>query len=567
MEQRALTQRTIFSLLLTVLTTASLQAEVNFYTNMPTEQLLPRLLTSMDDSELLGQVFLLGYAGSLPTPKIMGWITEHGLGGVKIFGWNARNIADLTESITRMQRAATETRLKIPLTVATDQEGGWVRHIQGDTSITPGNMAIGATNLPEDAFKSAYYIGRELHVLGVNMNFAPDVDILTNPHADVIGPRSFGSNPVKAGLLSVAFFKGLQSTGIIATAKHYPGHGDAAGDSHLTLPIIQASLDRIWNRDLVPYRLLVKDGLPAIMVGHLAYPKVTGNFEPASLSPYFVTEILRNRIGFKGVVVTDDLLMGGVQQTGLSLAQISERALEAGDDMLMISRTPSLDSTVWTDLLTRMRRDRAFAGIVREAAARILKMKLEYLKGPSSVPLHPSAASVAKELPDSKGENFFFEQACRATTIVKGTGIPLNGTSGEKILLVGQFEQFLIQGKLRYPDAATYNLPYSPFYYPREGEISRLLAVAEHYPIIIFGVANPNSMKVLEALKPLEKKGTKIIAFSALSPVYLRHESWVSTAIAVYGMGADSFAAGFAVLRGDFPAKGTMPISMLNGEF
>ncbi len=567
MEQKILTRVAVLCLLFSLVSTASVFAQINFYSDIPSDKLLPKLLDSMSDEELLGQVFLLGYAGSLPTPQIMDWITHHGLGGVKIFGWNARNLADLTRSISEMQTAASKNRLQIPLTVATDQEGGWVRHIQGDTSVTPGNMAIGATNLPEDAYKTAYYIGRELHVLGVNMNFAPTVDLLTNPHADVIGPRSFGSNPVRAGLLSVAFYKGLQAARIISTAKHYPGHGDAAGDSHLTLPIIQASLEEIWNRDLVPYRFLVRDGLPAIMVGHLAYPKVTGNFEPASLSPYFETEILRKRLGFKGVIVTDDLLMGGVQQTGLSLAQICERALEAGDDMLMISRTPALDSTVWTELLARMHRDKPFARVVRQAAARILAMKLKYLKGPGAVPLHPTAAGVAKELPDTKGESFFFEQACRATTIVKGTDLPLTAKPGEKILLVGQFEEFLSQGKQRYPEAATYYLHYNPYYEPAPGEIERLMSVARDYPIVIFCVANPNSMKVLEALKPLEEKGTKIIAFSALSPAYLRHEAWVSSAIAVYGMGADSFAAGFAVLRGDFPAEGTMPIQMLNGEF
>ncbi|HUX22100.1 MAG TPA: glycoside hydrolase family 3 N-terminal domain-containing protein, partial [Spirochaetia bacterium] len=276
--------------------------------------------------------------------------------------------------------------------------------------------------------------------------------------------------------------------------------------------------------------------------------------------------ILRKRLGFKGVIVTDDLLMGGVQETGLSLAQICERALEAGDDMLMISQTPAIDSRVWTELVARMQREPAFKAIVRAAAARIIKMKLDYLKGPDSVPLDPTSASVAKTLPDTKGESFFFEQACRATTIVKGGDIPLTVSAGTKMLLVGQFGEFLDEGKLRYPGAATYYLPYSPYYVPGDGEIERLMAVAVDYPIIIFCVANPNSMKVLEALKPLEARGTKIIAFSALSPAYLRNEPWVSSAIAVYGMGADSFAAGFAVLRGDFPAEGTMPISMLNGE-
>ncbi|HUX19871.1 MAG TPA: glycoside hydrolase family 3 N-terminal domain-containing protein, partial [Spirochaetia bacterium] len=124
MEQKVLIRAAAFIFILTLSATAHLQAEVNFYSKIPQEELLPKLLDSMSDPELLGQVFLLGYSGALPTPAIMNWIGQHDLGGVKIFGWNARNLRELTESITIMQRRASQNRLEIPLTIATDQEGG-----------------------------------------------------------------------------------------------------------------------------------------------------------------------------------------------------------------------------------------------------------------------------------------------------------------------------------------------------------------------------------------------------------------------------------------------------------
>ncbi|MFW5712804.1 MAG: glycoside hydrolase family 3 N-terminal domain-containing protein, partial [Spirochaetota bacterium] len=155
-----------------------------------------RLVAAMSDTELLGQVFLLGYFGQTPSPQILDWIRDKHIGGVKIFGWNAENLQELGRSIGIMQSAATESGLRIPLFIATDQEGGWVRHIKGDTSITPGNLAIGATSLPYDAYYTGLYIGKELRSLGINMNFAPTVDIYSKENAHVIGPRAFAEDPL-----------------------------------------------------------------------------------------------------------------------------------------------------------------------------------------------------------------------------------------------------------------------------------------------------------------------------------------------------------------------------------
>ena len=234
------------------------------------------LVRNMSDPEVLGQVLMLGYEGTGVSPELLDFITDYHIGNIKIFGWNVESLGKLAESIGTMQKTAMGIGQGIPLIIATDQEGGWVRHIKAGTSITAGNLAIGATGLPYDAYYSGYYIGQELKSLGVNMNFAPTVDVYTNPEAHVIGPRAFSDDPVKTAALAVAYFHGLENAGIIATAKHFPGHGNASEDSHGAMPVIDTDLTTLWDVDLLPYRHLVREGIPAIMSGHLCYPRIGG---------------------------------------------------------------------------------------------------------------------------------------------------------------------------------------------------------------------------------------------------------------------------------------------------
>ena len=166
---------------------------------MPNDELAQRLTDEMTDAELLSQTFMFGWAGAEPPELLYQWV-ERGLGSVKVFGWNTDDIYLVAKSISGLQKEAAEGRFQIPLFVATDQEGGWIRHVKGDTSITPGNMAIGAGGYPVDAWYTAYYISREIKALGINMNFAPTVDLFTDHDSSIIGTRSFGDDPDKTQL-------------------------------------------------------------------------------------------------------------------------------------------------------------------------------------------------------------------------------------------------------------------------------------------------------------------------------------------------------------------------------
>ena len=413
----------IFLLPFLFLLTISLNAEpgIDFWSDEDSEVLTGMLLDKMTDQQMLGQMLLLGYMGGSPSREIIRWISEKEIGGVKIFGWNVRDLESLASSIAEMQQVSLKTEFSIPLFIVTDQEGGWVRHVHGGTSETSGNMALAASSRPDDSFRTGYYIGMELRQLGINMNFAPTVDVYSNPEAHVIGPRAFSDDPLTTSILSVAYYKGMDSAGIICTAKHFPGHGDADKDSHGALPVIDADFETLWNRDLLPYRYLVKEDIPAVMSGHLAFPSVTGSDIPASLSPEFLTSILRDKIGFEGLVITDDLMMNGVQLLPMTTAAICRAAIEAGNDIILISRTPEVHQKVWNHLVSVMDTEPDFRQRVRESARRILSTKLEYLRPETAVPVIPDAENVASRIPDPEGSGFFFDQAVRSATEVRST--------------------------------------------------------------------------------------------------------------------------------------------------
>lgn len=529
----------------------------------PAELDIGSLLESMNDTELLGQIFLLGYYGSTPSSDILHWIGEKKIGGVKIFGWNAEDIEKLSHSISTMQRRAAETRLSIPLFVATDQEGGWVRHVKSETSITPGNMAIGATGLPYDAYWSGYYIGRELKTVGININFAPTVDIYSNTKAHVIGPRSFSQNPLETARLAVAYYSGMDASGIVSTAKHFPGHGNAAEDSHGTLPVIETTFSVMWERELLPYRLLIREELPAVMSGHLSFPQIIDEGLPASLSPYFLREVLRDKLGFSGITITDDMRMHAVIGKDYNTPEACLRAFKAGNDMIMLSRDTEMYRRVWDLFYRELRTDESFRSILRDSVRRILRIKRDYLLQENAAPLFPDSASVKEKVPSERADNFFFDQACRSVSIIREGRIPIESVEKPEdsgnILIVGQLRTFLRTGKRYYPRADTMHFPYTPFYDAASSTVAAVRRRAAEYDIVIFLLANPNSGEVLDGLSQLEGE---VVVLSTLTPVYLTEREWVETAVAVYGTGEDSALAGFATLSGMIRPEGRVPFRL-----
>jgi len=545
-----------------LLCSAASAAALNFNDTGSEDELAKNITEALNNEELLAQTFMFGWKDSegSPSREILEWISKRGIGGVKVFGWNSGNLEKLARTIGLFQNSALSgssaaAAFDIPLFVATDQEGGFVRHIKGATSDTPGAMAIGASGFPEDARRSGYYIGRELSVIGINMNFAPTVDLFTNHNSLLIGSRSFGDDPVKTGLLAIAFFRGLLAAGIIPTAKHFPGHGDTALDSHGILPQINAGFDTLWKRELVPYRMLVKEGIPAIMSGHIAFPNTEAKTASASLSPYFLKTVLREKIGFQGLIVTDDLAMNGATSRSGSLSETAKEALLAGNNIIMISQTPPLNAPLWTGLLAAMKDEPEFRQQVKDSVEKIIKAKLKYLrtKTAGASPYIPDPARIRTEIPDKEGTEFFLNLAARSVTFVRNRNgaLPLPPERAGKVLLAGQNLDFFKTGRAAYPGAKA-------CWYSAQTR-SLFLDMARDADTVIFYLETTEGPSFLNALRPL---GRRVIVFSVLSPAMLEALPWVDGALAVYSVSGESLTAGFSALTGSIEAAGTLPFKL-----
>jgi beta-N-acetylhexosaminidase len=227
-----------------------------------------------------------------------------------------------------------------PILMSADMERGLAMRLNGATEFPP-NMALAATKDSKMAAAMAQAIAKEAKAVGLQQNYGPTLDLNINPLNPIINTRSFGDNLPLTIELSHAVIEGLQSNGIIATTKHFPGHGDVSVDSHISLPVLKADLQQLNNYELKPFKAAIEQGVISIMIGHLAVPKVTGTMEPASISKLIVTDLLRKELGFQGLIITDALNMKALYN-GQNVPEISIKAVQAGNDLLLFSPDPEL---------------------------------------------------------------------------------------------------------------------------------------------------------------------------------------------------------------------------------
>ena len=555
----------VLALVLGTLLGVSLFAEIpenaNFWSDYPDEDLAQFIVDRMSDEELLSQILMFGWAGAEPDNLLFQWVGGRGLGSVKVFGWNTDDINLVAKSITSLQKSAAGRRFKIPLFVATDQEGGWIRHVKGETAITPGNMAIGASGYPSDAWYSAFYISREIKCLGINMNFAPTIDLFTDHDSTIIGTRSFGDNPENAGILGAAWANGSEAAGVIPTVKHFPGHGDTSYDSHINLPTIDIDFKTFKNRELVPFEFLIKENVPAVMSGHLSFPQIDKSGAPASLSKYFLTDLLRGQLGYKGLIITDDMMMNGATMYAGSLTQAFRMAIEAGNDIVISSTTAHLGEKLWTENLAFMGQNEAFKARVKDAALRVLKAKLSYFKGGNAAPLYPNASTISKYIPDREGDKFFIQQACRSITFYKKSEAPLSQEKAGKVLLCGSLPKFFAEMKRRYPSAGEFRFSYELGPNETDWMIENLTKTYSSYDTLIFLVANARSAKIA---KTMEGKGKKVIILSIMSPNFALDFNWADEVLLGYSWSSYTLEAMAGALAGEYNAEGVLPFSVKN---
>ncbi len=304
---------------------------------------MEELLASMTTEQKVGQLFVVYFADPYFSPALEQMITEYHIGGIIIFGRNVTNLADLARLINDAQNAAISSEPGIPLFVATDQEGWPVFRLRNGATIFPSNMAVGATDSVTDAQLMASTMATEMKAVGINMNLAPVMDVNSNPANPIIGIRSFGSSPQLVSRLGKAMIETYQAQGIIATAKHFPGHGDTSLDSHLSLPTIAHDLARLEAVELAPFRAAISAGVDCIMTAHITVPALDPEtYHPATLSPPILEGLLKRQMGFKGLIATDSLGMRGLTDQ-YDVATAAALAFQAGADLLMFGDDPGHD--------------------------------------------------------------------------------------------------------------------------------------------------------------------------------------------------------------------------------
>ncbi len=280
----------------------------------------------------IGQLFMLDFTGFEPSSGIERLIAEDGIGGVILFDKNItapRQVAQLTNALQRIASAAGRP----PLLMGADQEGGPVVRLRAGATHFPSAMAFGAAGSEALVAASAGITARELRAVGIQMNMAPVLDVNNNPANPVIGIRSYGEDPALVTKLGVAAVRAMQASGVLATAKHFPGHGDTTLDSHLTLPIVAHDRVRLERVELAPFQAAIRAGVGAVMTAHVVYPALDPD-RPATLSPAILSTLLRDRLGFAGLVVTDSMAMRAVADH-FSAGEAAVLAVLAGADILL----------------------------------------------------------------------------------------------------------------------------------------------------------------------------------------------------------------------------------------
>ncbi|MGI5860189.1 MAG: beta-N-acetylhexosaminidase [Tepidanaerobacteraceae bacterium] len=334
---------------------------------------LKNQIEQMTVDEKVGQMVMIGLEGYEKDPYAQEMITKYKVGGFIFFKRNINNAYPTLTLINSLKEANREN--KIPLFFAVDEEGGRVTRMPAEFTKLPTSRAIGKINSEDFAFEVGSIIGQQLKSLGFNMNFAPVLDIDSNPNNPVIGDRSFGHNEEIVSKLGTATMKGIQSQ-VISAVKHFPGHGDTSTDSHISLPVVNHDMDRLKDFELVPFAQAIENGADMVMVAHILLPKIDQE-NPVTLSETVITDILREEMKFNGVIITDDMTMGAITEN-YDIGDAAVKSVRAGADIVLICHDNEKQVTVLEALKEAVADGVISQESLDEHVYRILKLKQKY---------------------------------------------------------------------------------------------------------------------------------------------------------------------------------------------
>ncbi|KAF9529033.1 glycoside hydrolase superfamily [Crepidotus variabilis] len=343
---------------------------------------MPNITVSEQYKREVGQHLVVGFHGTDVSSDIKTLIQDYFVGSVILMKRNIKNAKQTQLMVQNLQQLARDASHERPLLIGIDQENGLVSAFSSPTAGTqfPGAMALASAGPPEIAERVSAASAAELKMVGINWVYSPVADVNTDPQNPVIGVRSFGEDPAEVAKYTAAVVRGHAASGVASTAKHFPGHGDTHVDSHLALPVISKTKERLYKEELVPFKPLVEKGIPSIMTGHMALPLVTGNEDPCSLSKV-ITALLREEMGYKGLIVTDCLEMDAIsepKQGGCGTEEGTLRAIQAGADVAMICHTFSRQKGAIERLYLALVQGRLDYDLLKASGERVKKLKAAF---------------------------------------------------------------------------------------------------------------------------------------------------------------------------------------------
>ncbi len=492
------------------------------------------------------------FQGTYPPQAILDGVKNGQIAAFCLFsGINGRTPEEI-RGLTEALREAAAKGGQLPPLIGIDQEGGQLIAVNKSATQLPGNMALGATGDEELAEKAGYVLGRELLAMGVNINFAPALDINNNPNNPVIGVRSFGDTPELVGRLGAAIIRGMQQAGIIATAKHFPGHGDINADTHLATVTVSYDTQRLYEVEIAPFKKAIEAGVAAVMSGHVTYTALDPEW-PATLSRRILRGLLRDELGFKGICITDAMDMQGVAYLGKEASV--KAALNAGADLILLGH-----------LEGQLEMMEQFAGMVNaESIARI----------------EAAQRQMITELPDLSivgcEEHRTIAQtiADRSITVVhdKRQLLPLQADSIRKIAVITPKPVNLTPADT----SSRVQIELANAIRKRHGEVIALevehrpdgddrqaaLEAAEESDAVIVATVCADQVEEQAALvQALHATGKPVIAVSLRTPYDIMGYPMIETYLCAYGNRLVSMEAVAKVIFGEIEATGTLPCAI-----
>ncbi|GAA3498227.1 glycoside hydrolase family 3 protein [Streptomyces prasinosporus] len=554
----------------------------------PDDGRLRALVSRMTLEEKVGQLFVMrvyGHSATEPDQADVDanleeigvrtaaeLLAKYRVGGIIYFAWahNTRaphQIADLSNGI---QRASLGLPRGLPVLISTDQEHGIVARVGGPATLFPGAMAVGAGGSRSDARALGRIAGRELRALGIRQNYSPVADVNVNPANPVIGVRSFGADPESVADLVAAEVKGYESSRVASTAKHFPGHGDTVDDSHAKLPYIHHTREQ-WERlDAPPFRAAIAAGIDSIMTAHIVVPALDGSEDPATLSRPILTGILREELGYDGVVVTDSLGMEGVR-TKYGDDRVPVLALKAGVDQLL--NPPSLD-VAWNAVLKAVRDGELTEARLDESILRILRLKAKLGLFEDPYVTREGVDRVVGARPHLAAADRIAE---RTTTLLVNEGglLPLSRRSRPRLLVVGADPASpsgttgpptgVLAGALTELGFTATALPTGTA--PSAATVARAVAAARDADAVVVGTYNVGASSSQKTLvEQLLATGTPVVAVAVRNPYDVAHLPGVPAYLATYSWTDVELRAAARVIAGRVRPRGTLPVPVQRAD-